>query len=900
MMVPRDTVPSGAPHAMPVDAVLEAQQVDAAVGLAPEEAARRLAHYGANALRAVHTRSALSIFVDQFKSIIMALLAAATGVSLLIGDLVEAAAIGVVIVINAALGFGTELRAVRSMDALRRIGTVTARVRRGGRIMDIEARALVPGDIIIVDAGMVAAADMRLVEAAAIEADESLLTGESVPVAKSTDAVDEAATLSDRRSMIFKGTAVTRGAGTAVVAGTGMNTELGRISALVEEAAVQKTPLERRLARLGGQLVWVTLVVAAAIVVLGIINARDSALMIQTGIALAVAAIPQGLPVVATLALARGMWRMARRNVLIESLPAVETLGATTLICTDKTGTLTENRMTVTALTDAAGAVTLTTDGFQRNGQTIDPGGDPLIARALEIAVLCNDAYLPNDGDTADAVGDPLEIALLAAGAKAGLRAETILRDRPRIGKAPFDPETRLMASIHGAAPPFRVFVKGAPEAVIAAACDQRSTDGVAAMTDQLREDWHAKNEAMAASGLRVLALAEGQLEKSDADPFSNLRLVGLIGLEDPPREDVRAAIGACQRAGMRIVMVTGDQPNTAQSVARAVGLVNTSDAEVVAGAAVPPFDTMTDADRDRYAQVPIYARVDPKQKLELVSLYQSTGEVVAMTGDGVNDAPALKKADIGIAMGRRGTQVAREVSDMVLRDDSFASIVTAIEQGRVIFSNIRKFVMYLLSCNLSEVLVVALATISGSPLPLLPLQILYLNIVTDVFPAFALGAGEGERGVMRRPPRDPRESLLERPQWLWIIGNGLAITAATLGAFWIATSWLVLDYPHAVTVSFMTLALAQIWHVFDMRHPGSHWIFNEVVRNRYVWAAVGFSVFLVGAAVFLPGLSTVLGLPMPPLPAVALAVGFSLLPVLVGQIALAVSNDAEVVQPRV
>jgi len=879
-----------APHAMSPEAVLQAVDADPESGLSVSEASRRLAIYGPNALRALAGRSAWSILFDQFKSIIMVLLTGAMLLSLLFGEVIEGAAIAVVIVINAVLGFTTELRAVRSMDALRQIGKVMARVRRGKKIMDVAAESLVPGDIVILEAGMVAAADMRLVEAASVEVDESLLTGESVPVPKGSEAVSEATVLAERSSMIFKGTSVTRGSGTAVVAGTGMNTELGRISALVEEATEQETPLERRLARLGGQLVWITLLVAAVIVALGIINDRDLTLMLQTGVALAVAAIPQGLPVVATLALARGMWRMARRNVLIKSLAAVETLGATTVICTDKTGTLTENRMTVISLSDATGEIEVAGEEFQRKGATVDAEHDPLICRALEIAVLCNEAYLPADGSAADAVGDPMEIALLAVGAKAGVTAGTLQQTWRQRHKVPFDTETRLMVTVHGDEPPFRVAVKGAPEALIAAATEQADTEGPVPITDELRDTWHARNEAMAARGLRVLAIAEGEVETPDGDPFGKLRLVALIGLEDPPRVDVRNAISACRRAGMRVVMVTGDQPNTARSVASAVGLNDVANAEVISGASLPKFDAMTEADRTRFGQVQIYARVNPKQKLDLVSLYQSAGDVVAMTGDGVNDAPALKKADIGISMGRRGTQVAREASDMVLSDDSFASIVVAIEQGRIIFGNIRKFVVYLLSCNLSEVLVVGLATVSGAPLPLLPLQILYLNLVTDVFPAFALGAGEGERGVMVRPPRNPAEGLLERPQWATIIGHGLVITAATLGAFWLATDWLGLPNPTAITVSFLTLALAQIWHVFDMRHPGSHWLDNEVVRNPYVWGAVGLSVFLVGAAVFAPGLNAVLHLPPPSPSALGLAVAFSLIPLLVGQTVMALT----------
>jgi Ca2+-transporting ATPase len=572
-------------------------------------------------------------------------------------------------------------------------------------------------------------------------------------------------------------------------------------------------------------------------------------LMVEAAIALAVAAIPEGLPIVATLALARGMWRMARKNALIERLSAVETLGATTVILTDKTGTLTENRMTVHRLVTAAGEL------MAEDMPSGDAAGLPAPAqRLLRAAVLCNDAALQGAGQPDS--GDPMEIALLRAADSVGMDRAGLLRDYPEVARQPFDSDTRMMVTVHRRDAHFLIAAKGAPEAILACSGRVAGEGGDDALDEQLLDLAREKVEALGRQGLRVLAFAEGAASAPPEGACRDLTLLGLVGLYDPPRRDVEDAIAACRAAGIRVVMVTGDHAVTAASIARSVSLG--ADPQVIEGYALGNGGGVTAAD---IQHADVLARVSPGQKLDLVSAYQAAGEVVAMTGDGVNDAPALRKADIGVAMGLRGTEVARQAAAMVLRDDAFSTVVAAIREGRVIFANIRRFVTYLLACNLSEVMVVGISVAAGLPLPLLPLQILFLNLVTDVFPAFALAMGEGDDGVMRRPPRNPREPIVSRPQWILIIAQGLVMMVATLAAMSIARDRLGLDAGNIVTVSFLTLALAQVWHVFNMTDPGQPLLVNDVTRNPYVWGAVALCIGLVAAACYVPPLAKVLRL---------------------------------------
>jgi len=871
-------------------------------GLDKAEVQSRQSQFGLNRLREAERRSAWEILLEQFKSLVVLLLVAAAAVSFVFGEWIEGIAIVVVVLINAAIGFFTEIRAVRSMEALKEMGRVTTKVRRRGQVREIGAEKLVPGDIVLVGGGDIITADLRLMEASKLQANESALTGESVPVSKQVVPLAADTPLAERANMLFKGTAVTRGAGEGVVVATGMETELGQISSLVDEAEDETTPLEQRLDQLGRKLVWVTLAIAAGVALIGIVQGKELFLMIETSIALAVAAIPEGLPIVATIALARGMRRMADRNALVNRLAAVETLGGTNVICTDKTGTLTENQMTVTRLAIASGAIEVSGEGlarageFSRNGDAVDPAGDGLLGQALEVGVLCNNASLPDqepEEDDDSTIGDPVEVALLVAGDKAGLHRPELVDQMPEAREEAFDSDTKMMATFHKKQDQFRVAVKGAPEPVLDACEVLLTNEGPTELTDDLRQSWLDRNGEMAEQGLRILALATKTVDSTEAGPYEKLEFLGLVGFVDPPREEVKEAITACQEAGIQVVMVTGDQPVTARNIGRAVGLVNGAETAVIHGRELQAMAAASAEEQRRILKAPILARVSPKQKLDLIGVHQQHQATVAMTGDGVNDAPALKKADIGIAMGQRGTQVAREAADMVLKDDAFSTIVVAVEQGRVIFDNIRKFVLYLLSCNISEIMTVGLASLFNAPLPVLPLQILFLNLVTDVFPALALGVGEGDPHIMKRPPRDPKEPIMTRSHWYRMGGYGLLITMVVLGALALALMWLGMAQERAVTVSFLTLAFAQLWHVFNMRDRESNVLRNEITGNRYVWGALSLCTLLLLLAVYLPGLSDVLKVVDPGLSGWGLVAIMSLLPLVVGQVLKLIRSSA-------
>jgi len=869
-------------------------------GLEPEVAAERRRRFGPNRLKSRKRKPARVILWDQVRNPVMALLLGASILSFSFGRFLESLSIAVAIVINGAIGFFTELKATRSMEALQRLGRVEARVLRGGEAREIPSEKIVPGDIVLLDAGDVVPADIRLQEVSRLQTDESSLTGESVAVNKEPAPLDASTALAERRNMVFRGTAVTMGSGRGIVTATGMETELGRVASLAAAAESDLTPLEKRLGHLAHRLIWVTLGIALLMVVIGLFTGREFLLIVETSVALAVAAIPEGLPIVATLALARGMWMMARRNALMNRLSAVETLGSTNVICTDKTGTLTENRMTLSRILlpsvqagESDGVEIASGDGeedgalFRLNGEPVDPSGHPLLQEVLQTGVLCNGAELGSSESREDgeAVGDPMEIALLRSGAQAGMTREALLRDLPMEREESFDPQVMMMATYHRSDSRYLVAVKGAPEAVLEACTGIRTEEGERDLDDGERKDWLDRNDGMAEAGLRVLAVAARAAESTGEDPYRGLVFLGLLGLLDPPRRDVAEAIRICREAGIRIVMVTGDQPVTARHIARDLELTDEENPGVVMGKDLKDPDTLSEEERDRLLKVSIFARVTPKQKLDLVKLFQKNGQVVAMTGDGVNDAPALQKADIGVAMGRRGTQVAREAADVVLRDDAFRTIVVAIQQGRAIFDNIRKFMLFLFSGNAGEIMIVAFALVAGMPLPLLPLQILYLNMIGDVFPALALGVGRGDASKMKRPPRDPREPVLTGAHWIAVGGYGIVIAASVLAAFWIALSLRGMEMDRAVSVSFLTLAFARLWHVFNMREAGSHVLGNEVSRNLFVWGALVLCSFLLLAALYLPGISTALRLVPPGLDGWCLLGGMSLVPLVMGQV---------------
>ncbi|WRH86780.1 cation-transporting P-type ATPase [Nguyenibacter sp. L1] len=855
--------------------------VSADEGLDEDDARGRRAVFGPNRIAARRAVSAPRLLLHQFGGPVACLLGAAAALAFYFGDREAGGAVVAVLAINALIGFVTELKAVRSIEALRALGGRTAHVRRAGRVRAVPAEDLVPGDIVLLDAGDAVSADLRLIEASGLAADESALTGESVATDKNTQPVGPDARLGERVSMLFKGSSVTRGSGVGVVVGTGLATELGRMTQLVLEADAGRSPLERELARLSVQLIWATLAVAAAIAAVGLIGGRDPILMLQSAIALAVAAIPEGLPIVVTLALARGMWRMARQNALIERLSAVETLGATTVILTDKTGTLTENRMTVRRLCMPSGQIEMAADA---DPAPFRPARDGQAESLLRIAVLCNDAQLDRAGDGGS--GDPMEVALLRAGLRAGIGRASVLAGHRLVRKHAFDTMARMMATVHEGREGFLVAVKGAPETVLGACARVIAGQGDVALDETARAEWRDRAGHLGEQGLRVIACAMKTVPRADAAPYDGLVLVGLIGLEDPVRADVPDAIGDCRRAGIRVVMVTGDHAVTARSIGRAAGLSDDA-GEAVDGGGIAGL-ALADPARLRAAR--IFARVSPSEKLALVRAYQAAGDVVAMTGDGVNDAPALRQADIGVAMGRRGTDVAREAAAMILLDDAFPTIVKAIRQGRIIFGNIRRFVAYLLSCNLSEVIVVGIAVASALPLPVLPLQLLYLNLVTDVFPAFALAMGEGEAGILTRAPRDPKEPILGPAQWVAITLQGGVLAAGTFAAL-ASARWFAFDARQSVTVTFLTLAFGQLWHGFNMRDPRAGVLVNDVTRNGWLWGALVLCGVLLALPPYLGPISHPLHLVPPTATMWAVVLGCSAAPLAVIQAIMTVGR---------
>ncbi len=879
-------------HALSVEEVLETFGVDPKRGLSRGEVEKRLDEYGLNQLQEEETRSALQVLLDQFKSTVIIVLVVAGAVAFSFGRFSEGIAIVAVLFVNAAIGFGTEIKALDSMKALRALSSDAIRVRRDGEDQEIDSNYLAPGDIIFVEAGDMAPADVRIIESNRIRVNESALTGESVPVRKQSDPTAADAVQADRNSMLYKGTTITEGSGEGVVTATGENTELGRISTMAREAQKETTPLQQRLDQLGRRLAWITLGIASMIGVIGLLAGREPLKTIETAIALGVAAIPEGLPIVSTIALARGMYLMSRRNVLINKLPAVETLGAVQTIFTDKTGTLTENKMTLRKLATPGGDFEI--DEIDKAASNSKKTPNPLFKRILEVGVLCNNASLrdaDNDNEFEEEQGDPTETALLRAGMTVGFQRNHLLESKPELREAPFDADLMMMATFHQLDRGIDVAVKGAPSRILDACTRVASENGEGEnpFTDEMREEWQERVESMAGEGFRVLGVADKVVDDLDASPYEGLRFLGILGLFDPPRKDVRDSIEECKTAGIRLVMITGDKSATAAAIGKQTGICGAGEfPAVMQGNELKDPDAMSDEDRRQALETDIFARVSPEQKLLLIKLTQKEGVTTAMTGDGVNDAPALKKADIGIAMGRRGTDAAREVADMVLRDDAFSSITAAVKQGRIIFDNIRKSVMFMLCTNVAEVIAVAVAAVIGGfsemPIPILPLQILYLNVITDVFPALALGMSKGTEEVMQRNPRPGEEAVLTRHHWRAIGGWAILVSASVLVSLAIAFYRFGFNEQRAVTVSFLTLAFAKLWFVFNLRNPGTRMFDNDIVRNPYIIGSIILCTALLLAAVYLPGLSGVLKTESPGVNGWLLLLGMSLFPFIWGQ----------------
>ncbi|MFH1200147.1 MAG: cation-translocating P-type ATPase [Candidatus Micrarchaeota archaeon] len=766
-------------------------------GLSESEAASRLEKYGPNALPEKKGKSALSMLFDQFKDFLIILLIVAAIISAFLGETLDAAAIIVVVLINSVLGFVQEYRAEKALESLKKLVAFTAVVFRDGKQRKIDVSALVPGDVILLEAGDKVPADCRLIETHSLEIDEASLTGESLPVGKDASLIGGVkASLQDRANMAFMSTAVTRGKCFAVVAFTSVHTQIGRVAELVQSVEEEPTPLQQKLEGLGKQLGVIAVAITAFIFVLGVIRGNPWLDMFLLSVSLAVAAIPEGLPTVVTVTLAVGVQRMVKRNAIIRKLPAVEGLGAATVICSDKTGTLTRNEMTVRNFFADGRDYSVSGNGyslrgeFSVQGRQINYAKESGLAKLLETAVLCNNAALQHEEEepVARIIGDPTEACLLVAAYKAGVQYGKQKSRRKFIDEIVFDSERKMMSVVYELDGGTSSFCKGAPESVLKE-CGYIYRNGrVDKISDKDRREILARNKQYASAALRVLAFAFKELPKKpkycQQDAETGMVFVGLAGMIDPPRTEAKEAVKLCKTAGIKVIMITGDNIDTAKAIARELGIGGDS---ALSG---PELEALSDAElQQRAKSVTVYARVSPEHKLRIVTALQKNGEIVAMTGDGVNDAPSIKKADVGISMGITGTEVAKESSKMVISDDNFASIVAAVEEGRVIYDNILKAVKYLVSCNIGEILVIFFAILIGFPAPLLPLQILWTNLITDTFPALALAMDPKDPNVMNRKPRNAQEGVLNRGNFTKLFLIGLVMAISTFGAFYMMLS---------------------------------------------------------------------------------------------------------------
>lgn len=820
---------------------------NAETGLSAKEAAHRLKQLGSNKIESQKTISPLTILLNQFTSPFVVLLAIAAALSFFFGEWPDGVAIIVVIILNAVIGFLMEFQAERSMNALKKLTAVPAKVIRDGKLIEIHSENVVPGDILFVEGGDMITADARIIYAAQLQTDESALTGESLPIEKNTHSLPmQHVPLAERYNMLFKGTFVTTGNGKAIVTGTGMKTELGAVAQMIQQAGQAITPLAKKISVFSKKLIWITAGLVMLIFLAGVLNGRNVVQMLETAIALAVAAIPEGLPIVTTLALAFGMLRMVKYHVIVKKLSSVETLGGTNVICTDKTGTLTQNKIEAAFVQISGSATRIKAHPSLNVIKYVDDSDivtKPAYAHLHRIAALCNTASYDYDGEIEKETGDPLEVGLLKMVFYSDKKPEDYNKQFPLVTEVPFSSETRLMATLHEDGEHYYAAAKGAVEELMARCTLILEGSKVTAFTDQKKEQWIADAERQARSGLRVLAFAFSDYVTDKEDFLHDLTFAGLIGFLDPLRPEVPAAIEECRSAGIKVVMITGDHPATAKNIAMQLGLANEED-EVLHGNSMKPFKLLTEEDKKQWLATPVFARVTPAQKLDLVALFQEKKMVVGMTGDGVNDAPALKKADIGIAMGKRGTQVAQEVADMILKDDAFSSIVLAIKQGRVIFDNIRRFIIFLLSCNVSELLIIATAAILNLHFQLLPLQILFINLITDVLPALALGVTEAAPDVMQRKPYTFGIAIVDLKRWKAIFAYAAVITITTIGSVIVSHEWLHQterwDTELYNNILFYSLIFSQILHVFNMSFERKAPCYKTAVfRNKYVWYAV-------------------------------------------------------------
>jgi P-type Ca2+ transporter type 2C len=850
------------PHTKSIEEVIQTSSLDIDEGLNSQEVKKRTEKYGANILEATERVSALKILFHNANNIIVYLLLAASLVAFLMGDPVEGIAVIIAILIAVLSGFISEYKAQKSVESLQKMTKTIAKVKRDGKIKEIPASEIVVGDLLFVEEGDSITADARLIKIKNFASIESSLTGESEAVDKDSEYISEEDTpIGDRKNMVYSGTAATRGNAYAIVTSTGMDTEIGKISGMLQNQKKEQTPLEKQLDKLGKTLIFFAGIVALLVTIVGIVSGEEIYSIIKIGIILAIAAVPEALPAVSTITLAIGMKTMASHNALVKSLPAVETLGSTTVICTDKTGTLTENQMTVKELRLVSGKVyNVEGSGYEPKGKVLENDTEVNVADSselkafIEAAVLSSNATLTEEENQFKIIGDPTEGGIVVLGKKVAIDRNILEKEGyTRIGEIPFSSKEKFMATAYEIkGQEKRLYIKGAPDILIEMATD----------AGEFSHSMNKINDSLAKEGMRVLAIGEIRDYKGDGSEESmrgaiknGIKLLGFTGIFDPPREDVKHAVKQAQDAGIRVIMITGDHPKTASIIASQIGMDNYD--EVITGREMDKMSDETLAEKIRHTSV--FARVSPENKLQIVRALNIDKEVTAMTGDGVNDAPALNGADIGIAMGIRGTEVAKDASDMILTDDRFSTIVDAVKEGRTIFDNIEKFVYFLFSCNVVEILVVFIAIILRLPMPILALQILWLNLVVDVLPAMSLAWEPAETDIMKRRPRNPEQAIVTRSFLFRVLGNGGLIG---LGSLMVFIFGLRIGYSEVAvrTMAFSTMAFGQLFHIFNVREKNSFGLNKTVFKNFYLIVALLISLALQLVAVYLPFLNNVMG----------------------------------------
>lgn len=839
--------------------------VKLSAGLSTGEASKRIEEYGPNELKEEQGKSLMSKIIAQFSDFLILILMSAALISVFVGETKDAIVIMSIVIVNAMLGLYQEGKAEKALESLKKMASPTAKVLRDGKTQEIPAAQLVPGDVVVLETGDIIPADLRLVESSNLKIEEASLTGESVPSEKKASMeLADVTPLGDRRNMAYMSTIVTYGRGNGVVVETGGSTEIGKIATMIQSIDEESTPLQKKLNQLGKILGITVILVCIAVFGIGLIQGRDLLEMFMIAISLAVAAIPEGLPAIVTIVLAIGMNKMVERNAIVKKLLAVETLGATSVICTDKTGTLTQNEMTVVKLFTNDRIVDVEGSGYEPEGKFLVEDNEIKIEELkglnllLTISALVNDAKLEEKEDQFRIIGDPTEGALLTLSEKGGIDSKTINGKYPRIKELPFDSERKMMTTFHEMAGKDEIvsFTKGAPDIIINR-CDKILLDGdVVKLTDDVRKKLLDQNTAFSRDALRVLALAFREYKKVPEDPSSeehenDMIFVGLTGMIDPPRSEARDAIAKCKNAGINTIMITGDYRETAFAIAKDLGLADKEE-QAMMGSAI---DSMSDEElKEVVKNTKVFARVSPEHKVRIVTALRANGDIAAMTGDGVNDAMAIKKADIGIAMGITGTDVAKNTADMILTDDNFASIVSAVEEGRIIFSNIKKFVYFLLSCNIGEILLVFISILLNLPVPLLAIQLLWLNLVTDSFPALALGVEKGEPDIMDIPPRDPDEAILDRRMLMGVSFQSLAVAGASLAAYLTALgAYGVENIVEVRTITFTTLILSELLRAYSSRSQKYTLFKIGIFSNKKMLLATAGAFLLLMAVLYIP-----------------------------------------------